>query len=512
MNSSESQERDGPQEPVDTRFKGFRDTSSRDQHLRWRQRREEEIAEEEGDDGGDTDVPENESSSAEDAHAEDTGTEFEGGGDRWDTVVGLYDDGNRKRARQEATRLAMKERKFLTVRRSEELYVLNPETITYQFAGPQVLRALLVDRLGVHYTRREAREIESRIKAQTYIDGFGTAEAIPLANGDLSVRPLQLMDPSRERYFLVRSGARWDPEAQCPAFRDFLRQAVPSDTDRRLLQEYTGYCLMHWARPYRRALLLAGPKGSGRILLLKALQAILPWCASVAPSRLSKDRSGPPRLQGPWANLQSEISPSDLTGMRLLSEFASGGPNYSDRTQIGQAKRSDGSVATTKHVFTMNELPPLEVEDTFYRRILLVRCPQRLSSEEIGQNLAEKWIDERDGILRWAVEGLQRILENGGFTSERSPDKTHQRWEGVGGPIQRFKAGLLKVTGDPQDVVAKKKLYRMYRTYCKREELLAATQQEFTRTLTNDPQVESAKRTPEPGGDQVRCYVGVKPR
>ncbi len=55
MNSSESQERDGPQEPVDTRFKGFQDTSSRNQHPRWRQRREEEITEEDTDEDGDTD-------------------------------------------------------------------------------------------------------------------------------------------------------------------------------------------------------------------------------------------------------------------------------------------------------------------------------------------------------------------------------------------------------------------------------------------------------------------------
>jgi phage/plasmid-associated DNA primase len=117
---------------------------------------------------------------------------------------------------------------------------------------------------------------------------------------------------------------------------------------------------------------------------------------------------------------------------------------------------------------------------------------------------------ERDGILQWATGGLRRVLGSEGFPCGRGPKETRQRWDALSGPIGRLKAGLLKVTGDPQDTVRKDNLYSTYREFCQKEGVLAETKDQFTRTLTNDPQIEARKRVPTSGADQVPCYVGVR--
>lgn len=212
--------------------------------------------------------------------------------ERWQSALEDYREGDRKQARDSAADLTREERTFVTVRLDEELYVLDPSTMTYHSGGPQALKELLAERLGPHFSRREAREITARIKADTYVGGFGQARAIPLRNGDLETRPLALLDFDSNRRFLVRTKAQRDPGARCPAFKSFLRDAVPFG--RQVLQDYAGYCLLHWARPYRRILLLVGPNGVGGEVYLRALREIIPWFASAAHPALLKKRPGPP--------------------------------------------------------------------------------------------------------------------------------------------------------------------------------------------------------------------------
>jgi phage/plasmid-associated DNA primase len=432
--------------------------------------------------------------------------------ERWKLVRQDYIDGNRKQARDSAADLAREERTFVTVRLDEKLYVLDPSSMIYHSGGPQALKELLVERLGPHFSRREAREIKARIKADTYVGGFGQARAIPLANGDLKTGPPALLDVDSDRRFLVRTNALYDREARCPAFKSFLRDAV--SLGRQVLQDYAGYSLLHWARPYRRILLLVGPNGSGGEVYLRALREIVPWCASVRPARLVQKASGTAQLKGPWVNARAEVDPAALTGLPLLRSFGAGTPHYSDPEQIQEAKQGPSPRRVAKHIYTSSDLPPLTAGDPFFRRVLLGCFPETLSPSKIPT--PEELRAERNGILQWALEGLKRVLDSrasgNGFPSGRGPEVTRRLWEDFSGPIGRFKAARLKVTGDAQDVVPKDTLYPAYERCCEKEGVLAENKNQLTRTLTDDPRIDKAPRTPDSGIDQVPCYVGVRMR
>ncbi|MFB6274497.1 MAG: hypothetical protein ABEL51_16560 [Salinibacter sp.] len=198
--------------------------------------------------------------------------------------------------------------------------------------------------------------------------------------------------------------------------------------------------------------------------------------------------------------------------MKILRGPGGGRSRFSDPGQIREVKQAPSSEWSTKHLYAATELPSIAAGDRFFRQILLVPFPTKLSAEKTEEELARRFGAERDGILRWALKGLGRVLESGGFPSRRPPEETRRRWEALSGPIGRFKAGLLEVTGAPEDVIAKEELYSTYREFCRKEGILAETKDTFTRTLTEDQRIRSAKRIPEPNGNQVRCYVGVKPR
>jgi hypothetical protein len=104
-----------------------------------------------------------------------------------------------------------------------------------------------------------------------------------------------------------------------------------------------------------------------------------------------------------------------------------------------------------------------------------------------------------------------RAQANGkGFPSARSSEKTRRRWESLAGPIGRFKADRLEVTGDPQDTVSKERLYSAYKKFCRQDRVFAETKTQLTQTLTEDPRIEAKRRTLKSSGDQIPCYVGVK--
>jgi len=233
--------------------------------------------------------------------------------EKWEEVRSLYDKGKTEEARLLAAQVATDERNFAATSVSDGLYVYDPEEMVYRKEGEQALEELLLQRLGPHHSRREVREIKAKIEALAHTKAFGAVRAVPLANGDLATGSLRIAEPNPGRPFLARSWAQWDADASAPACQAFLRRAVPSRRDRRILQDYAGYSLLRWARLHQRALIVTGPKGSGTGRFLHALSQILAWVANVPPSRLAQSGPAPERLRGPWANICSGVDVEALT-------------------------------------------------------------------------------------------------------------------------------------------------------------------------------------------------------
>lgn len=440
------------------------------------------------------------------------------GGDEpsgWDEIRSLYEQGDTKDGRYYAAEQVEADLGLATHRKTETLYVWDPDAGILEDHGEQAVGERLVEKLGPEWSRFNEREIVKRVKHKTYRDNFG-GPFIPLANGDLFVEgdlftgDLELKDPSPERGPRSRSKASWDPDARHPEFNRFLREAVPSKEERKTLQEYTGYTLMHWAMPLHKGLFIVGPTASGKSTFLKVLRSLLGSVASVSPHELVNGRFGAIELEGAWANIRTDIASEVLQNIGKFKEILAGEPMHAER------KHEQGYEIepTAKHLYSANRLPDVSIDDdAFFRRILLVSFPKTVPREDRNPDLPNELIDELDGVLLWAVEGLQRLMQNEGFTHDPTPQDTRRRWEEHSSSVGRFKAAAVNVTGDHEnDVEAKEAVYSAYTTFCQDQGLSTETQQSLTRTLKRDPRISDAKRTPAYADNQCRCYTGIQVR
>jgi phage/plasmid-associated DNA primase len=487
----------------ETRFAGFRDVSNRDPDRLVGT----ESASAETSSGNDEP-----SSEKEDGKKASVSPGDNVSPDPWDEARRLYEDEEGlKEARQAAARAARTEQAFATPGASGDLYARDPERGVFRPNGEESLREMLVEELGPHHSTREVRQIVAKVRAEASSGRLGTAKVIPIAGRDLSIGPLELLEPSSERPFLHRSPAGWAPSAECPSvLNDALRRAVASEEERRTLQEYAGYCLLHWARPYRKALLLVGPGREAKRVYLQALEAFVPWTASVAPSRLANRRAGGPLLWGPWANVSAGISPEALPEIEFFEEFGPGGPARSDPSQLDARREQPVPRRPTKHVYAAEELPDIYPGKSFFRRVQLISFADGWAPEGPEPQLARELGARRDGILQWALKGLRRLLRQEDFSLGRSPEETRKEWKAHGDPISRFKAEELEVTGDWQrHFEPKTKTYEAYRRFCQDSGAPIDKKQALTRQLKKDPRIVDGKRTPDGHDDQTRCYEGL---
>jgi len=427
----------------------------------------------------------------------------------WEDVKGLYEQDRKSEARLEAAKRVVEELGVATHEGSGRIHVWDPDEKIHDDSGEQEIERLLIERLGQHHSRHEQKEIKAKVRALTYRSEFGNAELVPVANGDLEVSPRHLEDATPERTFLSRSGARWNPNAECPLFENYLSDVVPDERQRQTLQEYAGYGLMHWTLPFHKSLFVVGPTAGGKSTYLHVIRQLYGKVSSVSPQQLVNGRFGAIELEGAWANIRADISSALLKDIGLFKEIVGGDPIHVERKyEQGYEMRP-----TAKHLYSANRLPDIEIDDdAFYRRVLLVSFPATVPREKRDPKLPQRLEKELDGVLRWAVEGLERVLEQEGFSYDLTPADTRRQWEEHSSSIGRFKASALKVTGDSADIAVKENAFSAYTAFCQNQGLSTETQQELTRTLKRDPKITDAHRTPQGWSNQTRCYVGVQLR
>ncbi|MFP4218443.1 MAG: hypothetical protein ACLFR6_06355, partial [Salinarchaeum sp.] len=162
---------------------------------------------------------------------------------------------------------------------------------------------------------------------------------------------------------------------------------------------------------------------------------------------------------------------------------------------------------TTKHAFSANELPDVNDDDeAFFRRILLVAFPTTVPKDERDPRLDQKLQSELAGVLNWAIEGLQRLLEQHAFTGDRPPWQTQETWAKWGASTERFIEVCLQ---EGSDNIRKSKLYQAYTRFCEDESIPAESQHKLTREM-KEAGFQDGQAYDRDVGRSVRQYQHVE--
>jgi len=395
---------------------------------------------------------------------------------------------------------------FANLQENEQLYVYDSQKGIYEDKGEQVIRQQLTEGLEEQYRGHAMSEITDHVRGRNTLpqDEMGGPEGyIAARNCVIDLQESERREHSAEHRFLSRLGCEFDPDAEAPQWESFLEDVIPKVSDRKKLQEFAGYCLHHWGLPYHKALFLVGPTASGKSTFLDTLNALLGknTVASLTPQQLTSERFGPAELFGKWANIRNDIPKSTVENTGMFKELVAGDPMKAER------KNKDPFFfnPTAKHLFSANQLPEMEVDDeAFFRRILLVPFPETIPEGERDKHLDDKLQNELPGVLNWAIEGLQRLLGNGGFTADRSPGRTRETWSKWGDSVSRFEDAAI-TSGDKD--IPKAKLFAAYIEYCRQESIPSDTQHAMTRQLKQEGHSDGKAYV---DGKQQRVFTGIE--
>ncbi len=358
----------------------------------------------------------------------------------------------------------------------------------YRHGGENVIKRVLqiaferawhLDRLTSYFVK----EVLEHIRRSTMVKRSAFDRdlfILNVKNGLLDLRTLELKPHSPDYLSLIQLPVKWDPSAQCPRWDSFIREIVDEE-DAKVLQEFAGYTLLRDCR-YQKALMLVGSGANGKTTFLNILQKVLGRenLAFRSLHELTTNRFATADLYGKLANIYDDLDAETLTNTGIFKILVTGGEIQAEKKFKNAFKFRNFA----KLIFSANKVPST-YDDTraFYRRWLIINFPNEFTGDKADPHLEEKLSTPEclSYVLKWAVEGLRRLLIQGRFSSDKDPAELEERWLRASNPAYAFIQD--ETEEDPEAVTPKDGLYRAFIGYCKRNKLPTLSQRAFNQQV-----------------------------
>jgi len=399
--------------------------------------------------------------------------------------------------------------KFKTPEDTRELYFYDQGI--YRSAETfieSLLETVLQEKLSSHF----AKEIIDHLKRGTYTprEEFNRyVDCIPVQNGLLNLKTCELREYDPNVIFTFKLHLIYDSQADCPRFKQWLSE-VQTPENILILQEYAGYTLLP-EMPFHKALLLIGEGRNGKSTYLQTIESIIGRQNTShidLQALVSDNRFVTANLYSKLANISSEPETKKQLQTSVFKQIT-GGDTIS--AEIKNQQKRLNFVNYAKLYFSGNSYPKvLDSSTAFKQRIMLVKWEKQfLEGQGQIQNIEKNWTtneQERSGILNWMLQGLQRLLANGKFTTSKSQDQIMIEYERGSDSISAWLHERVVFNFGKQ--LDKEIVYNDYATYCEHYNIYKADVSRFNGKLRNVHNIEE-KRV-RVFNSQVRFWLGIE--
>lgn len=431
----------------------------------------------------------------------------------WDMFRALYeeDEEDPKVIRDALGEYLADTNHFVQNEQDGSLYAYNPDSGVFEDDGANRLNELLREKLRHHMTRREKDEIEDAVKDYTFTEELNGPDGyIRVNNGALNIPMRELEDATDENgrprfHFTSSIDVEYDPDAECPKWRQFLSDILKSDAHIDKIRQFVGYCLNHWSLPHHKAAFVVGAQASGKSTMLDTITEMFGENASTSltPQEITGSRFKPHHLRDSYVNIRSDIDDSMIENVGMFKEVVAGDRIMAEK----KGKPSFMFKPTAKHLFATNKLPSASVDDAaFYRRVMLVSAPEPIPKDERVSDYDEELIEELPGILNWALDGLDELTDAGQFTADLPPDATKTRWRAWANSPERFEH--LATENDPDHHARYSEVKNAYQRFCEEKGLPQQSKTELRETLTRHRNVNMSSSSFD--GTNARSVKGIR--
>jgi putative DNA primase/helicase len=407
---------------------------------------------------------------------------------------------------------------FITFKDNASVYVYN-EGI-YEEVGEVTIAEQVQKILEKENSNHSVNEIIGHIKRKTYRSRESLEAPLNLLclkNGIFDIKTRQLLEFSFNYFFLNKIPVIYDPSKDCPKIKKFLKEVIiPREdwnkenvdlTDILTIQEFTGF-LFYRHYFLNKAVMLYGAGQNGKSTFINLIKKFLgdKNFASVPIQKLETDKFSVSSLYGKLANLFADLPKKALAETSMFKTLTGGDSVDAEK----KFKDSFNYENYAKMIFSANSLP-LTDDDTiaFWRRWIMFDFSNSFPEKdsETNKNLVNELTtpDEISGFFNWALEGLQRIIQNQKFTLNKSTTEIREEYIRRSDSIGAFI--LDKIEENPNLYEIKRDIYESYASYCRDNGYELLAENAFHRKFHNKVNVREIQ--PETG---KKAWKGVKLR
>jgi len=284
---------------------------------------------------------------------------------------------------------------------------------------------------------------------------------IYIENGIVSLNPF-----SKDDFITYQLGFEFNTSEDAPIFKKFLDDVLPDKKSQNVLAEYLGSIFIpnkFNTIKIEKALLLKGVGGNGKSVVFEVISSLLGSnnISNYSLSSLTDDK-GYQRamIQGKLLNYASEIS--SKLNLAVFKQMTSGEP-LEARLPYGKPFLLKDY---PKLMFNTNVLPQnIENTSAFFRRLIIIDFDVTIPPEKQDKSLHTKIINsELPGVLNWIIEGLRRLIHQGGFTPSDKIDATLKTYKTESDSVELF-INEFNYKPSKNNKVLLKKLYEKYKKY-----------------------------------------------
>jgi putative DNA primase/helicase len=366
--------------------------------------------------------------------------------------------------------------------------------------------------LGANYTQAIFNDIIRKIQVMTYInenDFFINEDVnlIPLRNGIFNLKEKKLTPFSKKYRFFNRLPVTYDKDKKCPNIIKFFADVLKTTEDVMVIQELIGYMLLRRYK-FEKAFMFLGNGRNGKSKAIDVIKRFLgpENCCNLSLKTIERERNFElAQLQNKLANLSGDISKAALDNTGTFKSLTGRDLITAERKFL----TSISFVNYSKMLFSCNELPETnDLTDGFFNRWIILDFPFRFVPEREMKvynknekkevpNIIEKICsqEELDGLFNWALEGLERLNINKGFTKARTGEQIKTIWLRKSSSIHGF---IFDKCEKKHGSYVKKDDFRdEYSKYCSENKVDVVDDKKIYRALTTILGVGTAKKDNE---------------
>jgi putative DNA primase/helicase len=358
-------------------------------------------------------------------------------------------------------------------------------------------------------------ENHANTRPPVWLDGYGinrpeANKLVSLKNGLFHLEDNILLPHSLGFYTQNSLPFAYDPLAQCPIWLRFLNDVWPDDQQSvDCLQEMFGY-ILSGDTFQQKFFNIIGPRRSGKGTINKVLVELLGQHNTVAPElgELCDTFGLQPWLGKLLASFTDARAPDRDRGsvVSQLLRIVGG-----DTVTINRKNKEawNGYLPTRIVIYSNEVLQLTESSNALTGRMIVLKMSKSFYGKE-DTALSTKLMGELSGIFNWAMVGLHRRLERGGYFNQPQTGKELlETMEEMSNPIGSFIEDALEY--DDTSDVEKDHVFLCFKRWATKHGLNPGNDLSFKRRFlaaTQDKGVASTAIRIE--GKRQHKYIGIK--